>query len=173
MPPGVKGEAMSCLKWFPILMFALPTVLTMGCESKNRDENIRIRLREAGFEKIRLFLDPGDSLYIADLSENRVTTLEAIRGLPIKSLDIHRVPVSDLSPLRDMPLKALIICRTEVTDLSPLEGMELALLKCTHTKVQDLEPLRGMPLEVLWISNTLVEDTSALAGIPLDDLQWR
>lgn len=100
-------------------------------------------------------------------SQDRLTDVSPLQGMPLVSLDIYDTRVSDLSPLTGMPLKNLSCSHTRVTDLSPLRGMQLVTFHCSRTGVSDLSPLAGMPLTTLDVNETKVSSLSPLKGMPL------
>jgi Leucine-rich repeat (LRR) protein len=171
-----------------------PTVLA---EVKDRAERSAACLKTEGFyESIRrlsaeeqvarvtsmlsqIYADgrpPGGSIGIGkgtvaaiafDYGAVHVRWLDALRGIPLESLNCSGCPISDLGPLRGMPLTTLYTGHTAVADLTPLIGMPLAKLGIQGTKVRDLSPLKGMKLRELCLDGTAVADLSALDGMPL------
>jgi serine/threonine protein kinase len=120
-----------------------------------------------------------------------ITSLEALRGMPLKWLECHNTPISDLSPLtgmplqwlvcagshtanlepiKDCPIRALGINDTKVTDLSPVEKMPLVFINFGVTQVSDLSPLRGMPLEEITCTRTKVSNLAPIAALSLKKL---
>jgi hypothetical protein len=54
---------------------------------------------------------------------NRISMLYALKGLPLRKLNISGTPVSDLNPLAEMPLESLNLADAKnITDLSPLNS---------------------------------------------------
>jgi len=91
--------------------------------------------------------------------------------MPLELLRMGSNPqITDISALKGMPIKNLQIPDTRVRDISPLKGMPLTDLICYKTLIKDLTPLKGMPLVFLDISSTPVNDISALANLPLKRL---
>ncbi|MBT7065164.1 MAG: TIR domain-containing protein [Verrucomicrobia bacterium] len=91
--------------------------------------------------------------------------IAALKGAPLKHLDLGRTDITDLGPLEGMPLTFLSITGTKVTDLRPLAGLPLKRLDIRSTKVSDVSPLKDCPLERLDLSGTGVEDVSPLHNI--------
>lgn len=144
--------------------------------------NMPLAVDEATLAKVKNALDrtnPGASLawaahmeedgLVVDLSNNKqLTTIAALAGLPIHSLNLSKTPVADLSPLKGMPLASLKLeeCRY-VADLRSLNGMKLNVLRMWGSDaMNDLTPLHGMPLTEL-SGRISVDDLRGLAGMPL------
>ncbi|TWT52038.1 Internalin-A precursor [Thalassoglobus neptunius] len=138
------------------------------------------------------FEKTGRNFTVADLGNSGVTTLEPLRGLPLKVLNLSQTRVTDLSPLEGMKIERMGISETDISDMSPLTGAPLEHLdatrseledlsflegntKLTHlylegAKVGDISPLKSCPLKVLWLNGCPVEDLSILTGKQLDEL---
>jgi serine/threonine protein kinase len=100
-----------------------------------------------------------------------LSSLHALKGMKLTSLNCNFTRVSDLSPLAGMPLQQLHFATTKVTDLAPLRDLPLTVLNLTgNTQLKDLSPLRGMSLHTLLCQGTLVTDLSPLRGMPLTNL---
>lgn len=152
--------------------------------------------RELAAAQIKPELLERDSLgqYHLDLSENPVTSLAALRNIPLAtlnlagstnltdlsplkgkaltSLNLSRLRrLTDLAPLQGMPLTQLVLkdC-DELLDLAPLAGMPLTRLDISDTKISDLKPLTGIKLEWLDASRTAARELTPLAGMPLRSL---
>ncbi|MFO0979911.1 MAG: hypothetical protein U0996_26165 [Planctomycetaceae bacterium] len=132
------------------------------------------------------FLVEGNDIVEASLFQSGIRDISALKGLPLRGLDLGMTRVSDLSVVAGMPLETLDLENTQVSDLSVLKGMKLSMLKLQNTKVTDFSVLQGMPLEqlnllnvpfanehlalitdapleILWLAGTQVTD---LAGLP-------
>jgi tetratricopeptide (TPR) repeat protein len=134
------------------------------------EEFYRALLTSRGITFNKLTIDE-EGLCTVDLAETSITNLTVLKGMPVKSLNIHNNPVSDLSPLKGLPLVSLDAGKCSgVTDLSPLKGMVLTWLDIGMTQVIDLSSLRDMPLKGLNVGNTKVSDLSPLKGMPLKSL---
>ncbi len=153
----------------------------------------RRQLAEAQIKPELLERD-GSGRYSLDLSENPVTSLNALQNIPLSALNIsgstnvtHLGPLkgmpltslnlsglnrlTDLVPLQDMALTQLILKNCdELLDLAPLTGMPLTYLDISDTKIVDLKPLTGLKLEWFDASRTPTRDLTALAGMPLRSL---
>jgi serine/threonine protein kinase len=83
-----------------------------------------------------------------------VRDTEALRGLPLTSLNLANTQVRNIDALKDMPLTILNLANTPVRDLTVLEGMPLQKLDLSGcTSVMSVEPLAGCPdLEQLVLS---------------------
>jgi Leucine-rich repeat (LRR) protein len=99
-----------------------------------------------------------------------VTDLNALRGMPLKGLDMASVRgVTDLTPLEDMPLTYLNLTEMLVSDLSVLASLKsLEWLVLDRLPVSDLSPLRGLALTQLSFLGTRVTDLTPLLGMPLE-----
>jgi len=115
--------------------------------------------------------------------EGSLVNISALRGLPLKSLNLSCTPVADLRPLKNMPLRRLDLNAAHAAhpNLSQLRGLPLKWLNIRSGSqhgglVCDLEPLKGMQLEYLNASehsetgNWRIHDLSPLEGMPLKHL---
>lgn len=136
-------------------------------------QDVKKHLHQAGLG-YRLLVADAEGRYELVLGRSDVSDISALRGLPIKSLDLGDTGVSDLTALKGMPLQRLYAWDTPVRDLSPLRGMPIARLNVGGTRVSSLSALRGMPLVSLEVYGTRVTDLSPLKGMPLEhlDLRW-
>ena len=162
-----------------------------------RNESTTLRadpktLREQlGTNEMAKFLVEGNDVVEANLFRSGLRSVEPLKGLPLRALDLGFTYVSDLSPLVGMPLEQLVLENTNVTDMAPLKGMPLKILKIQNTKVKDfgflegmklthfnvlnlpfsdLNALRDMPLNTLWLTGSKVTDLTALSGTQLVSL---
>lgn len=104
--------------------------------------------------------------------KGKLTDLDPLEGLKLKSLNCSGNPISNLSPLRGMPLTVLRFRNGNSIDLAPLKGMKLTELECGLSGVTDLSPLKGMKLTRLQIDHSPVKDLSPLEGMPLKYLHF-
>ena len=108
-------------------------------------------------------------LVLAILSDNRITDLGPLAGLPLLyDLRLDSNPISDLGPLAGLTsLSNLYIGNSQVTDISPLAGLtKLGVLHLQDNQISDLSPLAG--LTDLWdlrLFGNLISDLSPLAGL--------
>ncbi len=82
-----------------------------------------------------------------DLTGARISSLEPLRGLGVRTLIVNATDVSDLKPLKGLPLENLQFAGTKVGDLKPLEGMQLKCVAFSPSLVanpDDLQILRRM-----------------------------
>lgn len=151
------------------------------------------QMREAlGANEYAQFERTGRKFTVALLTNSGATTLEPLRGQPLKVLDVSQTRITDLSPLEGMPLENLGLAETEIHDLSPLKGMPLQHIDATRSKVEDISvlagmsqlshlylegalvkdisPLKNVPLKVLWLNGCPIEDLSPLEGKHLEEL---
>jgi internalin A len=112
----------------------------------------------------------GNDIVGAELFESGVKSIGALRGLPLRSIDLGMTEVTDISPLEGMPLERVILEDTTVDDISVLKGMQLEVLYLQNTKVADLSVLEGMPLRELNLMNVPVDDLTTIAKLPLQTL---
>jgi len=108
-----------------------------------------------------------------DLLGLSLTSLDAVKGLPIDGLNVNSTQISSLEPLRGMQLRSLNLGKTKVADLAPLAGMRLVKLDIGTTQVEDLSPLAGMAITDLNLEFTRVSTIEALRGMPLRNLSLR
>ncbi len=176
-----------------------PSTMTAAEQARRAAENNSTTLRvdpkalrqQLGVNEMAKFLVEGNDVVEANLFRSGLRSVEPLKGLPLRGLDLGFTYVSDLTPLAGMPLESLILENTPVADLSPLKGMPLKVLKIQNTKVtdfsflegmqlthfnvlnvpySDLNALRGMPLNTLWLTGSKVTDLSPLSGTKLVSL---
>lgn len=123
---------------------------------------IRAELFQSGISSIDAL--KGLPLEFLDIGMTDVADLSVIAGMPLKEIVLEKTPVSDISVLRGMPLEVVKLQSTQVTDLSPLYEMKLRQLNLMDIPVSDLTPFAQMPLETLWIPGTKVTDLTPLTG---------
>jgi serine/threonine protein kinase/Leucine-rich repeat (LRR) protein len=141
----------------------------------------RLKVRDDG--KLRLDLSdtkvadlsPLASMPLASLlltNATEVASLEPLRGMNLRALEVSGTKVTDLGPLQGMSTLAVFIALNGVpiADLGPLKGLRLTVLKLERCPVRDLEPLRGAPLIELSLRETRVTDLAPLVGMPLKSL---
>jgi len=75
----------------------------------------------------------------------KLKSLDPLKNLPLKYLDMNNSGVSDLTPLRDLPLETLIIDGTPVTDLTLLKNLKLKEIRFDAKNIKTgLELLRNI-----------------------------
>ncbi len=126
--------------------------------------------RELKTNEMATFLVSGNDIVEANLLRSGIRSVEALKGLPLRGLDLGFTHVTDLSPLEGMKLQTLILEDVPVSDISVTKGMPLKLLKLQRTKVTDFSVLKGMPLEQLNLLNLPFSDLSLLHEMPLEIL---
>lgn len=104
------------------------------------------------------------------LAGTHISELEPLAGMPLTSLNLSNSQVINLEPLRGLPLEHLNISSTNATSLVPLQDMPLTHLTIGYTPVKDLSPLKGLKLRYLSYSHPGVKDFSALQCLPLEHL---
>lgn len=118
------------------------------------------------------FLVEGNDIVEASFFQSGIRDIAALKGLPLRGLDLGMTRVSDISVIQGMPLETLDLENTQVSDLSVLKGMKLSMLKLQNTKVTDFSVLQSMPLEQLNLLNVPFsnEHLPLLADAPLEIL---
>lgn len=112
----------------------------------------------------------GNDIVEAELFQSGIKSIAALKGLPLRFLDLGMTEVTDLSPIKGMPLKTLILENTTVADISVVEGMQLEILQLQNTKVTDLSPIAGMPIRELNLLAVPIENLNSVARLPLQTL---
>lgn len=142
--------------------------------SKNDKTTLRVDPKalkaQLGANEMAKFLVEGNDIVDANLFRSGLRSVEPLKGLPLRSLDLGFTYVSDLSPLKGMPLESLILENTSVADLSPLKAMPLKVLKLQNTKVTDFGFLEGMKLTHFNVLNLPFSDLNAVKDMPLNTL---
>ena len=129
----------------------------------------RLRVGGTGIDEI----SPLESLGFLeelDLAETKVTNLQPLQKLPLRILDLRKLPILNLSALRGLRLEELGISGTRITDLAPLEGMPLKRLDADSVAAVNFTPLRGLALEFCSLRYTRCFDLEFLRGMPLREL---
>ena len=145
----------------------------------------KILRKQLGANEMAKFFVEGNDVVEANLFRSGLRSVEPLKGLPLRGLDLGFTYVSDLSPLTGMPLESLVLENTNVADMSTLKGMPLKVLKIQNTKVtdfgfldgmhlthfnvlnlpfSDLNAIRDMPLNTLWLTGSKVTDLTPLSG---------
>lgn len=130
-------------------------------------EELRRRL---GTNEMATFLMSGNDIVEANLYQSGIRSVEGLKGLPLRAIDLGFTRVKDLTPLKGMKLKSLVLENTPVSDLSPIKEMPLELLKLQNTAVTDFSPLKGLKLKELNVLNLPFFDLSLLQDMPLEQL---
>ena len=126
--------------------------------------------QQLGANEMAKFLVEGNDVVEANLFRSGLRSVEPLKGLPLRGLDLGFTYATDLSPLTGMPLESLILENTSVADLSPLKGMPLKVLKIQNTKVTDFGFLEGMKLTHFNVLNLPFSDLNAVKDMPLNTL---
>ncbi|WP_197740760.1 serine/threonine-protein kinase [Tuwongella immobilis] len=115
-------------------------------------------------------------LEVLDFNHAPIQSLEFLRGMPIKKVNISNTRVQDLSPLEQSPLDEINIYASQVQDLTPL-GKCKSLKRFTFGGESipemgrvSLEPLRGLSLEYFSMNESTLTDLSPLEGMPLREV---
>lgn len=89
-------------------------------------------------------------LKCVEMESLTVPDLGVLRGLPLETLKAGGNPqLSSVAALKGMPLKSLSLMSTSVQDISALQGMPLEELDLSMSMVNDISALSGMPLQAV------------------------
>ena len=147
-----------------------PPVATAAPQSTEMLTAAELR-RQLQTDERAKFRRVGSEIVEADLFQSGVSSIEPLRGLPLRFLDLGFCDaITDISAIGGMPLKRLILEGTAVSDLSPLSQMSLEVLYLQDTQVTDLSVIAGMPLRELNLKNLDVSDVTPFAELPLSTL---
>ncbi|MCM1467984.1 MAG: protein phosphatase 1 regulatory subunit 42, partial [Alistipes sp.] len=113
----------------------------------------------------------GMPLTILDLRDNNISDISALSGMPLEHLYLRGNNISDISALTGMSLSSLDLGYNNISDLSALTGMSLTSLSLDHNDIMDISVLSGMLLEHLNLNGNNISDISALSGMPLNSLE--
>jgi hypothetical protein len=157
------------LRFVLLTSVLLTTLVLTGCGNEKpatltAAERAR---RSAKDDKTTLKVTPDDLR--RKLKTNEMATF-LVSGNDIVEANLFRSGVRSVDPLKEVPLRGLDLGFTQVTDLSPLSGMKLETLVLENVPVSDLSVIKGMPLRILKLQNTKVTDFSVLSGLPLQQL---
>ena len=86
----------------------------------------------------------GEASLSGGWEENQILNVKRLAA------NITGLTIGGNDALRGLPLRALDLGITQVTDLGPLQGMKLERLDLENVPVTDISVLSGMPLKVLW-----------------------
>ncbi|WP_437203690.1 leucine-rich repeat domain-containing protein [Planctomicrobium sp. SH664] len=113
----------------------------------------------------------GQPLKVIDLSETKVTDLAPLQGMSLQKIAFAGCPIAEISPLNFTTLEFVDASRTQVRDLTPLaSAAKLSELYLEGGVVEDLSPLKKVPVRKLWLNQCPVTDLSPLAGKRLEEL---
>jgi serine/threonine protein kinase len=156
---------------------SIPLAKSLGFASRAAAEAINAavagwtKMREWHPKRITRTADGRFGIHLNGMPIQDLSPLRALKGLPIRHLDLNETLVSDLSPLAGLELETLLLEKTAVADLSPLQGLPLEFLAIRNTRVTSLKPLRGTRLKKLdaWnCAEVAKEGLEALEGMPLE-----
>jgi len=126
--------------------------------------------RRLNANEMATFLVSGNDIVEANLFRTGVRSIEALKGLPLRGLDLGFTRVTDLSPLEGMKLEFLVLENVPVSDISIIRGMPLRILKLQNSRVSDFSVLQGMALEQLNVLNLPFSDLALVKNMPLEIL---
>jgi hypothetical protein len=131
-------------------------------------EIVEVSLFQTGVRDISALR--GLPLRALDLGMTQVSDLGALQGMKLERLDLENVPVTDIGVLSGMPLKVLKMQKSKVTDFAVLGSLRLEQLNVLDLPFADSDLLfvRESPLETIWLAGTKVTD---LSGLPLSGLK--
>jgi hypothetical protein len=109
-------------------------------------------------------------LILLKCSQNPITTLDPLKGVPLNEIALEHTSVASLEPLRGMALSMLSAKSTHVSDLTPLKGMNLTMVYISFTEVSDLGPLTEMSTQYLDARFTKVSNLVPLKGTLIEHL---
>jgi serine/threonine protein kinase len=157
-----------------------------GALGVDRSIGQRLRLASDGYLTLDLSqlsasdLDALAGLPLSDLNLSgcqNVKSLEFLREMPLRSLNLEGTTVDDLAPIAGLSsLTHLNLARapatdqTPETDLTPLQDLKLKLVNLSGMKVASFEPLANLPIETLRLDKTNVHDLEFLKKMPLRQL---
>lgn len=179
----------SVIRVRPQIALAAMLTIFIGCDGRPQDTSAAERARRSAAEdsttlkvtpdelrrklktnEMATFLVSGNDIVEANLFRTGIRSIEALKEVPLRALDLGFTQVTDLSPLEGMKLQTLILENVPVSDISVIKGMPLKMLKLQRTKVTDFSVLQGLPLEQLNLLNLPFSDLSLLKDMPLEIL---
>jgi hypothetical protein len=108
------------------------------------------------------------------LNNNPLSSVAALKGLPLFSLRIEVTNVSDLSPLEGSSVETLHVSGSKVTSLAVCKSMKkLTSLSFDDLKLTSLEDLRGLHFKELSFARSPIESLEPLRGSRVGNLQMQ
>ena len=159
----------------PLEGMPLTELVLTGCKQLTSLEPLRnMPLRELVLNETSHNFDNLDALQNLTsleglfVSATRLTSLQKLSKLRLKTLAVSGNPLQSLEGLDPSALSALECHQTPLKDLSVLrEAKNLEILNCSETRVTDISPLADLPkLRDLNLILTPVSDFSPLDRIP-------
>jgi serine/threonine protein kinase/Leucine-rich repeat (LRR) protein len=159
----------------PLEGMPLTELVLTGCKQLTSLEPLRnMPLRELVLNETYHNFDNLDALQNLTsleglfVSATRLTSLQKLSRLRLKTLAVSGNPLQSLEGLDPSALSALECHQTPIKDLSVLrEAKNLVILNCSETRVTDISPLADLPeLRDLNLVLTPVTDFSPLDRIP-------
>lgn len=120
--------------------------------------------QQAQFERV------GGRIAGISLVDSGLTTLDGLRGIVPRFLEIRNARVSDLTPLASRKLERLILIDTDIADLAPFAGSPLETLGLDRCPIRDLRPVTSGALKQVELLNLPLEDLSPLSAAHLEYL---
>lgn len=144
----------------------------MVAEASDEPDPLTIReLRKLlKVNELAKFQKVGNDIVAAELYQSGVKDISALKGVPLRRLDLGFTEVTNITALAGMPLTYLNLEETKIGDLSALEGMQLEELHLHSCPLTNLDLLDGMPLQRLNLSKAPITSIKACASMPLQTL---
>jgi Leucine-rich repeat (LRR) protein len=106
------------------------------------------------------------------VDHNPLSSIAALKGLPLLDLQIDSTNVSDLSPIEGSNLETLHISATKVTSIAICKSLKkLKAFSIGQLRLTSLEDLRGLQFDDLFISGNPIESLEPLRGCHLGRLE--
>ncbi len=151
--------------------FSIATKLKLNAEVRRKLVDQKL-VTSLGRDRYTSAVD-NEGMVTLSVAGQPLRSLDAVRGLPIDSLDASNTPITEIEALRGLRLQTLILSNTKVASLSPMAGVPFRKLLLDNTLVRDLGALKNAPIEVLDLDSTKVYDLAILKGMPLRSLNIR
>ncbi len=160
--------------------FDAALTLAERIQTKDPATRIGIELLQAGRsplsqengQRLLRLLSRTPNVLRLDLQGLGLTSLEPLRRMRLRYLNVGNNRISDLGPLQDMHLSVLEASCNLIHDLSPLSGKRYIRLAFSTNRISDLTPLSSITLEEgLWLIDNPVTTIEPLRGVKLRELQ--
>ena len=128
-----------------------PMLEALG-QNEIRKVNVELKKKNPGYNGQARFVTENGKIVEAWFARTGAVDISALKGQPLRLLELYKTTVGDLSVVKDMPLEWLNLTDTTVTDLSVLKGKPLKSIIMHRCPATDLTPLEGAPLERLTLT---------------------
>lgn len=105
-----------------------------------------------------------------DASGTAITDVDALRGARLQSLNLSNTRLVSVTALQGMPLHKLILDNTPINNIAPLKDAPIEYLSLEGTKAYDFTVVKTMPVKVLNLKNTVMTNLNVLQGVSLESL---